>query len=303
MGMLSRHVRYAFAEALTGLASGWRSAGLAVVTIGGAVFVLGALLVASAALQRVADAWRDAATMAVYVAPDLAAEDRKRIGAALAASPVVRAQQYVTPEQAAARFSEAFPDLAPALASFDRSPFPPSFDVELRASATAERDVAALVRTVSGLRGVTEVRYASGLVDRLARITSAVRAVGGGLVVVLALAAAIVIISVVRLSYVARRDEIDVLLLVGAPFASIRGPFLAEGALQGAIGAALGVGALALAYAALRQRIGASFGTALGVDAVAFLSPATIAVVLVTSAMFGAVAALVAIGRPALSAD
>lgn len=303
MGAAIRHVRYAFAEASVGLARGWRSAGLAVVTIVGAVFVLGALLMASNALQRVADAWRDAATMAVYVAPDTTPVDRARVSGVLAASPVVRAHGFVTPEEAAARFGRAFPDLAPALASFDGSPFPPSFDVELRATTTGERDVTTLVQQLSALPGVTEVRYAKGLVERLSRITSAVRTVGGGLVVVLALAAAIVIVSVVRLSYVARRDEIDVLLLVGAPFASIRGPFLAEGALQGAIGAALGVTALGAAYAALRQQIGATLGAGLGVDAVAFLSPATIAIVVAASALFGAVAALVAIGRPALSAD
>jgi cell division transport system permease protein len=274
-----------------------------VLTITGAVLVLGALLIVSNALQRVADAWRDAATMAVYLSPDAPPAARETIAAAIGAGPVVGAHRFVLPQEAAARFTRAFPDLAPALSSFDGSPFPPSFDVELRTTAGGERDVAALVTRLSALPGVSDVRYDRGLVERLSRITTAVRAAGAGLVVVLALAVAIVVVSVVRLSYVSRRDEIDVLLLVGAPFASIRGPFLAEGALQGAIGAALGIVALGVAYAALRQRVAVALGEGAGVDALAFLSPAAIAIVVIASAVFGAVAALVAIGRPALSAD
>src|SRR5262245_11519487 len=109
MQTLLRHVRYALSEALAGLARGWRPASLAVLTIVGAVFVLGTLLIASNALQRVGDSWRDAATMAVYIERGTAAAARERIAAAIGANPAVRAHRFVSPEQAAARFSRAFP--------------------------------------------------------------------------------------------------------------------------------------------------------------------------------------------------
>ena len=46
--------------------------------------------------------------------------------------------------------------------------------------------------------------------------------------------------NVVRLAAYARRDEIEIMQLVGAPFAFIRGPFVAEGMLQGGVGRAGG---------------------------------------------------------------
>jgi cell division protein FtsX len=52
--------------------------------------------------------------------------------------------------------------------------------------------------------------------------------------------------AVVRLGLFARRAEIEIMELVGAPLAFIRGPFIAEGLLQGGIGAAV---ALALLWA------------------------------------------------------
>ncbi len=59
------------------------------------------------------------------------------------------------------------------------------------------------------------------------------------MVALLALAAALTVANVVRLAAYARRDEIEIMQLVGAPFAYVRGPFVAEGVLQGGAGALL----------------------------------------------------------------
>ena len=59
----------------------------------------------------------------------------------------------------------------------------------------------------------------------------------------MALAAAVTVAAVVRLGLHARRDEIEIMELVGAPLAFIRGPFVAEGFLQGGIGALLALAA------------------------------------------------------------
>jgi cell division transport system permease protein len=54
---------------------------------------------------------------------------------------------------------------------------------------------------------------------------------------VLILGAAFTVAAVVRLSLFARRDEIEIMRLVGAPFSYIRGPSVAEGTLIGGAGA------------------------------------------------------------------
>ena len=74
-----------------------------------------------------------------------------------------------------------------------------------------------------------------------------VRGAGLALALLMAVAAAVTVATVVRLGLHARRDEIEIMELVGAPLAFIRGPFVAEGLLQGGIGA---IGALLLLGAA-----------------------------------------------------
>ena len=75
----------------------------------------------------------------------------------------------------------------------------------------------------------------------LTRVLSAINVVRGvGLVLgsVLAIAAALTVANVVRLALYARREELEIMDLVGAPQAYVRGPFVMEGVLQGGIGAA-----------------------------------------------------------------
>ena len=66
----------------------------------------------------------------------------------------------------------------------------------------------------------------------------------------LAIAAALTVANVVRLAAHARRDEIEIMQLVGAPLAYVRGPFVAEGVLQGGAGALVAIVAL---WAAVRR--------------------------------------------------
>ncbi len=97
-------------------------------------------------------------------------------------------------------------------------------------------------RQVAALPGVADVRYDREWLGRLASGLDAVRGAGLALALLMAVAAALTVAAVVRLGLHARRDEIEIMKLVGSPMTFIRGPFVAEGLLQGGIGARPGAG-------------------------------------------------------------
>jgi cell division transport system permease protein len=90
--------------------------------------------------------------------------------------------------------------------------------------------------------------------------------------------------NVVRLALYARREELDIMNLVGAPQAYVRGPFVMEGVLQGGIGALLALAALAVAFFAIRARYLLPLASALNVSSIHFL-PAELCVLLVAGGM------------------
>ena len=156
--------------------------------------------------------------------------------------------QYVSKADALGRFRREFAELASLTNDFDDNPFPASLEVRVRSDAQEDGRADALVRRVSALPGVADVRYDREWLARLASGLSAVRGVGFGLAVVMALAAAVTVASVVRLGLNARRGELEIMQLVGSPLGFIRGPFIAEGVMQGGFGALV---ALALLWMGL----------------------------------------------------
>jgi cell division transport system permease protein len=90
--------------------------------------------------------------------------------------------------------------------------------------------------------------------------------------------------SVVRLALHARRDELEIMQLVGAPQAFVRGPFVMEGVLQGGVGAVVALMLLAAAFLALRARFLEPLALAVSVPAFRFL-PLNICLALLAGGM------------------
>jgi cell division transport system permease protein len=143
---------------------------------------------------------------------------------------------------------------------------------------------------------VADVRYDQRWLARLIAVLTALRAAGWVAALALILGAATTVVAVVRLSFEARREEIGIMGLVGAPVGFIRGPFVMEGAIQGALGALVALGALAALGRTLSRAIGPAV-TALGPESLHALAwPEAVALVL-AGAIVGAVAGLLATWR------
>jgi cell division transport system permease protein len=292
-----RLLRYAFDEAVASLWRGRRSSLLSMATIAIALFVLGAFLVVTSNLERLAEEWSGAAELSVYLADDISATDRAAIERDLNGDASVARVELVTKVAAMKRFQETFPDLAQTLGAMEENPLPASLDVRLRSSAAPPSAVQRLVERMRGTAGVTDVRYDQDWLDRLARGVRLLRLVGLALGGALIVAAALTIANVVRLALNARRDELDIMQLVGAPQSYVRGPFIMEGTLHGGIGALTALVVLGITFFATRGRLLAPLAAAVNLSAVRFLTPALMLMILGGGLVVGCLAGVVASRR------
>lgn len=282
-----RALDYALRE---GWASLWRGRGpsaLASVAIALAIFVLGALLLVTWNVERLLAQWTSAAEFSVFLRDEATSEQRGAIEALIDDSGVADGREYVSKADAFIRFRREFAELAPLTPGFEDNPFPASIEVRVRADAEHDGRADALVRQVATLQGVADVRYDREWLARIASGLAAVRGIGFALAVLMALAAAVTVASVVRLGLQARRDEIEIMQLVGAPFAYVRGPFVAEGILQGGAGALLALLALAGTFYAVRLRFGAAAVETIDGGGLTFLPVPLIAVLLLGGMLVG----------------
>jgi cell division transport system permease protein len=136
--------------------------------------------------------------------------------------------------------------------------------VEVRApgiTLAAARELAARLR---GVPGAAEVDYGNAWLERLEVFVGRAKVAAVVLFAALALATAVLVSNTLRLAVFARRDEIEIMKLVGATNGFVSAPFLIEGVLQGLLGAVLAVLALLGLHGLLVPRLQAAVALAGG---------------------------------------
>jgi cell division transport system permease protein len=268
-----RAFRYAVDEAIVSLWRGRQSGILSTLTIAVALFVLGGFLMVTSNLDRLGAEWSSAAEMSVYLKDDITPAQRTAIEAALAPGDIVAGRDYVSKPDGLARFKQTFGDLASSIDDLGDNPIPASFEVRLQSTPAAQAALDGLAARLRQTAGVADVRYDRQWLGRLVSSIRIIRGVGLALGILLTFAAALTVANVVRLALFARRDEIDIMQLVGAPRMFIRGPFIMEGVLQGGLGALIALVLLAVAFYSLKARYLVPLASAINLSAVTFLSP------------------------------
>jgi cell division transport system permease protein len=178
--------------------------------------------------------------------------------------------------------------------TLDANPLPASYEVRLQPHAATSTGVDELAQKLRATAGVADVRYDRQWLERLASTIEIVRFVGLAFAGVLVMAAALTVATVVRLALHARRDEIEIMQLVGAPTAYIRGPFVVEGVMQGGIGAVVALILLLVTYRALRGVYLMPLAAALNLSSVRFLSLGLCVVLLLGGMLVGCLGGFVA---------
>lgn len=289
-----RALKYFLNEAAESLMRGWRSAALAVLTIAAGLFVLGFFLMLNSNLQRVVGRWSEAAEMSVYLKDDASKEQVQALDALIVQSGLSDQRLHLSKADALARFREDFPDLAGATERLERNPLPASLEVRLGANArTATKAVDDLAARLGAQPGVADVRYDRRWLSRLGSAVRFVRTVGLVIVGLLAVAAALTVANVVRLAAYARRDEIEIMQLVGAPFAFIRGPFVAEGILQGGAGAVVAIALLWAIFLTGKAWYGQLALEGLGLTTLTFLPLGAVLALVAGGMLLGCVGGLI----------
>jgi len=290
-----RALVYFFEEALLSL---WRSRlvnTLSIGTISVSLFVLGAFLTVAANLNEIVTRWTEKVQVTLYLEDGIEPRIRRILQDRLSDDPAVERVEPVSREEALARFQSLFRDLRTLPEDLGENPFPASFEVTLKPSHQTPEAVGRLVRTYERAPGVEEIQYDLLWIQRLSTAVRLVRGVGAFLGGILVVAGVFTIANVIRLTVYARQDELEIMRLVGATQAYVRGPFIIEGMLQGGLGGFVSVGLLWLAFQ-VAARDALSGSDLLGRAAV--ILPQEICVGLVVGGMLvGVLGSAISLGR------
>ncbi len=214
-----------------------------VLTIAVSMSLLGWALLVRNMVNSGVDGIRKELDLDVYlnvdVTPTQQAEAQSRVEKAKSDG-LITDFEFLDHEKTFAAAQELFKDDPERIASIKLGELPQSFRTKLSDTKVAG-EVAALFE---GLPGVRAVRFPEQIAKTITRVANWIQVLFLVIVIVLGAAALFLVVNTIRLATYARRREIEVMKLVGASNWFVRVPFMAEGVVQGAIGAGVAVGAV-----------------------------------------------------------
>ena len=289
---------YFFSEAARTLLANWRSSAVAVGTCALSLFVGGFFLMVGTNVAATVDDWQEAMKISVFLTGDPPPPELERLRTQVAGASWIASAEIVDRSEARRRFDVAFPSVAEALGEESDLDLPASIEGVLIAGRIDEVALDDWVAALEADEFVDAVDDDRDWIGSLRTVATWSRTAGVGLGLALLIAAALTIAAVVRLVAVQYLDEISVLRLVGATEFFVRGPFVAEGILQGLCGSALALLGLAATRGALIHEGGETLWVGLLFGS--FLSGAQVLGILALGTAAGLAGALFAIRREAL---
>ena len=209
--------------------------------------------------------------------------------------PGVAITQFVSKDDAMKNLRRKLGKKAGLLDGLKQNPLPASLEITLSRNSTDDILPYQLKKRLEKINAIDEVQYSQEWIRKFQVIMEAIKMIGmifGGL---LFLAAVFIIINTIKLTIYSRKEEIEILKLVGATNRFVKIPCIIEGSIQGLLGGTVALLILFIAYVITVNRIDLSIGFAS--LTIVFLSPQIIIFLLLMGVVIGFIGSTISLGR------
>ena len=188
----------------------------------------------------------------VFLVDGATEQQVQEVKSQIEAQPGVTSVEYRSQEDALKIMKERWGESGYLLDSLGDNPLPASLMISVDSL-----DNAGSVAAFAGKFDIIEdVQYYKDTVDKLTKITHFLQIAGMIIMAFLVVVSVVVVSNTIKLTVMARADEIHIMRYVGANNWFIRGPFMVEGIIIGLIASLIAGGAIALIYKQIVTAVG-----------------------------------------------
>lgn len=261
------------------------------------LFVFGGFLLLQENLSGLLKGWSSQLQIFAYLEESLGDSEIESVQRQVRSYPEVEGVRYVSKDKAWERFKSDLGAQSGVLEGLDRKILPSSLEITVKKSYRQRATVADLAGRLKEVKGIREVEYPEVWMEKLSLLVLGVqwtKWIFGGF---LFMASLLIVGSTVKLAIMARRDEIEIMQLVGATDRMIKAPFVIEGMIQGLLGASFSLLLLWLLFLFLSVRIPPSLGILIPGDQLHFLDLWQSSFLLLLGWLLGAVGSFFSLRR------
>ncbi len=250
------NLKYYLREGLAGFRRAKLMSLLSVSSITAALFLLGTFLLVTLNFHLALKGLKEKFEIQAFIREDASEAQAVVAGSVIRGMPGVKDAVFVSKEQALKNFREELGDRGGLLSAIETNPLPRSWRVSLHPEFRNPEAMAAVAERIQKIPGIEEVEYGRAWLGRLYRVGYLLVVIDISLLLIVSLAAVMVVFNTIQLTLYARRQEVEIMRLVGATDGFISRPFLLEGMAQGLLGSLLGGAGLYLGYRVLSAQFG-----------------------------------------------
>lgn len=247
--MILRDIGFFLTEAFISIRRSGLMAAISTATIGVSLVVFGLFLLISANISNLSTFFSEKLEIRVFLQDNIGPGEITAMKHRLEAMPDVKSVVFVSKDKAWRDFRKGFQSLS--LSDLIENPLPHSFKITLRDNTKIMK----IAQYVRGFENVEDVGYMGTIAERITKFAAYTRIAGFILVSLLTIATLLIVVNTIRLTVIARQDEITIMHLVGATVPFIRWPFIIEGALMGLVGSCIAVAILSPLYGMFAVRV------------------------------------------------
>lgn len=207
-------------------------------SVGATLVILGLILALILNMNNITNTTKDQYDkIQVYIEDGLNLKQTEDIGRAIEGIKGVVDVTYETKDKALEKMKDRLEKNGNVLDGLEKNPFPNSYIISMENIEDAD----SIANDLKDIKGIEDIKYYRDIIERLINISNSVRLGGFILIVVLVLISIFIISNTIKITVVARQQEISIMKYVGATDGFIRGPFAIEGVVLGLIGSILSI--------------------------------------------------------------
>ncbi|MDY6844237.1 MAG: permease-like cell division protein FtsX [Thermodesulfobacteriota bacterium] len=209
----------------------------------------------------------------------------------------IREVRYISKEMAIEILRKDLEGKTGILEGLALNPLPASIEIALKSNFQDMSGIKRIVKKLRRIKGISDVEYGQKWIDRFYNIATMVKF--GGLVFggILIVGSVMMISGTIRLTLTSKKEEIEIMGLIGATNWFIKIPFIIEGAIQGVIGSLCAVLLTYLSYDFIKLKMGIEYLSLLNTIKLGFLSDKFIVLLILSGLLIGIVGSSISLGR------
>jgi len=256
-----------------------------IITISLSILITSAFILFFINTSEIINSWQKGLRIMAYLKPGVSNTDLAYLKQAVQSLDGVESLRYIPKAEALSQLKIQMEHQSSLLENLTENPLPDSIEIRMTADIGSWHRIASLAGQIEMLTPVAEVEYGQRWIGRFIHLFNLFRLAGYAMGTLFFIAVIFIVANTIRLVIYSRREEVEIMRLVGATDNFIKIPFYFEGLIQGALGAVIGLGMLYLSFFFISANVEQEFMP--GLFRLKFIPPTILVEILAGSMLVG----------------